>query len=142
MATAADIVVKAREYLGTPWQHQGRRKGLGVDCAGLIICVAHELGLSEFDVTDYGRTPNPQRMGELLDAHMDRVFVSQAEPGDVLWMAFDADPQHLAIVTDIGIIHALSNLSGGISRVAEHRLNYTWRQRIRRAYRYRGIQWN
>ena len=29
-----DIVAAAREYLDTPFVHQGRVKGVGIDCAG------------------------------------------------------------------------------------------------------------
>ena len=31
------IVAEARTWLDTPYLHQGRRKGHGVDCLGLVI---------------------------------------------------------------------------------------------------------
>ena len=49
------IVATAREYLLTPFHHQGRKKGVGIDCVGLIACVGHELGILDYDCTDYSR---------------------------------------------------------------------------------------
>ncbi len=51
MATGLEVVRVARTWLGTPYHHQGRVKGAGVDCAGLSVGVAKELGLSDVDVT-------------------------------------------------------------------------------------------
>jgi len=31
------IIEKAREFIDTPYEHQGRLKGIGIDCCGLII---------------------------------------------------------------------------------------------------------
>lgn len=49
------IIAKAREFIGTPYLHQGRVKGAGIDCCGLVIQVAKELGLSDYDLTGYSR---------------------------------------------------------------------------------------
>ncbi len=38
--SGSDVVRTARTWLGTPYHHQGRLKGVGVDCAGLLIGVA------------------------------------------------------------------------------------------------------
>ena len=35
--TADDIVNAARECVGTPFRHQGRVLGVGLDCAGLVL---------------------------------------------------------------------------------------------------------
>ena len=43
MATGLDVVRMARTWLGTPYHHQGRVKGAGVDCGGLVIGVARFL---------------------------------------------------------------------------------------------------
>jgi len=31
------IIEKAREFIDTPYEHQGRLKGIGIDCCGLIM---------------------------------------------------------------------------------------------------------
>lgn len=132
MTTRAEIVAQARKYLNVRWHHQARSTA-GMDCIGLVICVAHDLGLSDFDITDYGRTPDPRMMLALLRENMDAVTTPQE--GDILLMRFEAEPQHVAIVTDIGIIHAYAQMR----RVVEHRLDSLWQSRVIAAYAYKGI---
>lgn len=49
------IVASARSIIGTPYVHQGRVKGVGVDCVGTILIVAKELNLTQFEISGYGR---------------------------------------------------------------------------------------
>ena len=86
------IVKTAREWVNTPFHHQGRVKGDGVDCAGLIIGVAHELKLSDFDYTSYGREPSKNMLTRLLDEHCERK--KKLKPGCILLMRFVTEPQH------------------------------------------------
>lgn len=141
--TGADVVAEARTWLRTPYSHQGRSKGLGVDCAGLVIGVARNLGLvaPDFDVTGYSRQPDGtliERCGELMRA----IVADQIAPGDVLATKFDQDPCHLAIVGDhphgLSIIHALCR-SNGRGMVVEHRLDTINRARIVGAFRLGGL---
>ena len=135
------VVTEARSWMGTPFQHQARVKGVGVDCAGLIIGVAHALAISDFDITDYGRIPLPAEMGALLAEHLDPIGQGGLQPGDILWLVVDVDPQHLAIVTaimpEITIIHAFAH--GGINKVVEHNAGRLWLSKIAGCYRYRGV---
>jgi NlpC/P60 family putative phage cell wall peptidase len=39
MPSANSIVAEALTWVGTPYRHQGRRKGVGCDCLGLLIGV-------------------------------------------------------------------------------------------------------
>lgn len=133
MTTRQQIVDEARSYLGCRWHHQGRSRA-GVDCIGLVIRVAHALGLSTFDIADYSRQPDPTMMRGLLALHMEPVASPQI--GDVLLMKFEREPQHVAIVTDQGIIHAYAQAR----RVVEHRLDSLWKSRIVGAYQFKGIE--
>lgn len=135
MTTRQQIVDEARDWLGTRWFHQGRSRA-GVDCIGLVIRVAHALGLSTFDTADYSRQPDPVRMRALLDEHMTKIPVASAQIGDMLLMRFEKEPQHVAIVTDLGIIHAYAQ----VRRVVEHRLDSVWRARVVAAYQFKGIE--
>lgn len=132
MVTRQDVVDAAREFMGTRWHHQGRNRA-GIDCIGLVIAVAHQLGLSDYDTTGYGRIPDGRVLCKLLDQHMQRTDNSNL--GDVLLMRFEKNPQHVAIVTDIGIIHAYANAR----RVVEHRLDAVWAARVVGSYRFKGI---
>lgn len=54
--TRDDVVTEARNWLGTPWRHQGR-SAQGVDCVGLGVAVAQALGVSHEDMPTYARQP-------------------------------------------------------------------------------------
>ena len=64
MSTHADAVRVARTYIGTPFHHMGRLPGVGLDCAGLLVCVARELKLvaPDFDTPAYAPTPDGTSM--------------------------------------------------------------------------------
>lgn len=130
----ADVVAAARAYIGVPYMHQGRTVH-GMDCIGLVVRVAHDLGLSSYDIDGYARVPSGLRMQRLLAENCQKIKIADADIGDVLHLAYDREPQHLALVTDRGIIHA-DNQRG----VVEHRLDLSNRRRIRGAYRLPGVE--
>lgn len=129
-----DVLVRAaRRCLGTSFRHQGRQPGRGLDCAGVIVCAARQCGLATYDVDNYARLPRGDAMQRhLAAAGLGVVDLAAALPGDVLLMHFTREAQHLALVTDRGILHAYQQ----IGRVVEHRLDETWRRRIVAAYRF------
>ncbi|RLJ20809.1 peptidase P60 [bacterium endosymbiont of Escarpia laminata] len=135
--TPDQVIAEARTWVGTPFGHQGRIKGRRVDCAGVIIGVARALGLSQFDSRDYGRSPNPERMGAILRSELIEIPVIDAEPGCVFWMAFDADPQHVAIYTGTNLIHAYSMAE----KCVEHRMDSQLRTKIRAAFQFKKVDY-
>jgi cell wall-associated NlpC family hydrolase len=139
---AKEIVALARETLGTPYQHQGRVNGLALDCAGVPVYVGKRLGMDFADVTGYGRLPMPDEMRAALDRALVRVAKSDVSPGDVAWIRFKSEPQHLAIVGDyvhggLSLIHAYNG--GGLRAVVEHHLDAAWMGRIVAVWRYPGV---
>lgn len=126
------IIHAARSYIGVPWKHQGRSIH-GLDCAGLVVRVAHDLELSAFDTSDYGRDPLGGRLQLILE--QEAVRNDQYQLGSILLMRFKDEPQHLAIVSDYGIIHA----HAAVRKVVEHRLDDLWRSRIVAAYDFPGV---
>lgn len=134
MSRAAQIVAAAKTAIGTPFRHQGRMVGKGLDCAGLAIHCAQSAGISTYDENDYPRQPGGGRLEAAFDKQpeLKRIKISEMMPGDILLMTFEGQPQHVAIVSEIGIIHAYEP----IGRVVEHGLNKFWRSRIVRAYRF------
>lgn len=138
MTTADEVVSTARNWIGVKFRHQGRDR-TGVDCAGLVICVAKELGLTDFDTTGYARRiTDGIYIRRLCEQEMD--MTETTEPGDVLLMRFCTYPSHLAIVATypsggLSIIHAYAQAR----RVVEHRLDETWERRIVQSYRLKGI---
>jgi len=39
MSVADEVVAETRSWVGTPYRHQGTRKGVGCDCIGLVMGV-------------------------------------------------------------------------------------------------------
>lgn len=130
------VVAAARNWLGTPFHHQGRLKGVGVDCAGVVVGVAKELDLSAFDITGYGHRPNSREMEQLCYSEMSCVVQSQMQPGNVLLLEVDNQPQHLAFVTDIGMLHSYAPLRC----VVEHRIDEEWKSRILGVFELPGVE--
>lgn len=135
---ADETVAAARACMKTPFKHQGRVPGLGLDCAGLLVQIFRALDLPHIDEFGYPRNPYDGQLEKILDSQpsMRRIPPADAAPGDALAMRIRTAPQHIAIVTaDVAghryIIHA-SEEHGG---VVEHRLDSLWSARVMRAYR-------
>ena len=135
--TRNEIVNAARQWRGTQFVHQGRTKH-GVDCIGLVLNVAWELGAlpRNYDVQGYERMPDGSLFSEC-----DRLLKRIPAPvyGCVVAMKFDTDPQHIAIVgqhkSSLTLIHALSSEG----RVVEHRLLWPWPGRIVGCFDFPGL---
>ena len=135
------IVAEARTWLGTRFHHQARLKGVGCDCAGLVVGVCKALGLSDFDKTDYTRQPDGVMLKRVCDENMTAIPLAEVRPGDALLFRFEQDPQHLAIVGDyahggLSIIHAYAPAR----KVIETRLDSAWLARAVSAYRLPGVE--
>lgn len=127
------LVNVARQWLGTPFRHEGR-SAAGVDCYGLLIVVATETGLDIPIESGYGKRPSGSHMRKMLEQYATPVPISEMQLADILHVKFSDQPQHLAIVSGVAplrIIHA-DAIAG---RVVEHGLSDEWRSRVRGCYR-------
>lgn len=106
-ATDADrdaFVAVARSYVGTPFHHEGRLPGVGLDCIGSPVCAGIASGFDVRDVRGYPLRPNGM-LKKMLDERL--INVPTMLTGDLLLMRFDhEEPHHLAIFTGKTIIHA------------------------------------
>ncbi len=133
------MIEKMREFLGTPFHHQGRVKGVGVDCAGLLIEGTKEAGLKGVpDLTGYRRSPDGSTLQQIMDDYLDRVPKGENwQVGDILLFQFDGVmPQHMGMVTQFDppyMIHAYSVAR----KVVEHIVDDIWLKRLVRVYRIR-----
>ena len=129
-----DIIIEARSWMGTPYRHQGRMKGIGADCAGIVIGIANALGLAHCDRRGYSRLPGTEFQLE-VSRQLVPIPFQELLPGDLLTFAFRSHPQHIAIVTDIEPLKILhSHFSAG--RCIEQALDDAWRSRIRGSWRF------
>ena len=145
MNARAEVIRIARSYINTKFHHMGRKPGVGLDCAGVPICVARELGTvtQDFDVPPYTPTPDGHTMLEWCNQNLTRVQQEEMLPGDMIITVVDKDPQHIGILADyqhggLSIIHA-SNTSSP-PRVIETRLMFSRVLRFVAAYALPGIK--
>lgn len=133
---AADIVAAARELIDTPFRHQGRAPGVGLDCAGVFVLVCRAFGLPVEDEPAYGRNPYKGLLEKCVarQPFMTKVPKDEAREGDILLMRFDGEPQHIAIHAGETMIHSYEH----VGRVVEHRISSMWRARIVHVYRFEG----
>ncbi|MBF0562136.1 MAG: C40 family peptidase [Alphaproteobacteria bacterium] len=135
---AENIIRAARAYLGVRFRHQGRTEA-GIDCAGLIILVARDLGLFDLNFTAYSHAPDGRTVNSLLHQYLDEVAPGEMRLGDVVFMAFQPFPQHLGILADAGKPFSLIHAYAQARMVIEHRLDDDWMDRIRSVHRFRGV---
>lgn len=153
MIARDDILREAREWIGTPYRHQGSCKGAGADCLGLVRGVWRAL---------YGREPEPPppysrdwaeadpRESFLAAArrHMQEGDPARAGPGDVLLFRWrDGAPVKHAGILSPGpacgprpgagacLIHAYEGVA-----VTESPLLPAWRRRIAAAFSFPGTE--
>lgn len=120
------IVQSALSWLGTPYHHQARVKGAGVDCAQLVAGVAEECGYIKPGMIIQNYSPEwhlhnrEERMINLL-LEFGCIEAQEHEPGDILAFKFGRVCSHLGIyVGNDQFVHArvdqgkvvLNNLSG------------------------------
>lgn len=137
--TGAEICTAARDWRGVKWRHQGRSRE-GIDCCGLVIVVAKELGYFDFDVTDYARVATDESMLRYCREHFAQIGQAELQPGDVVVMRFDPN-RHMALIGDypgggLSLIHAYSLAP---RKVVEQRLDEAWRRKILGCFRFRGL---
>jgi len=134
----SDLVLAAYTFLGTPFHHQGRLPGVGLDCAGVVVCALKRIGYPVADIAGYGRIPSQGIFTSAITSHCDQIQQDEIEPGDLMMFAFRSEPQHVAIVSathPVMLIHAYQD----VGRVVENSLDATWQSRLRGCYRLRGI---
>lgn len=138
------ILKVARSWLNTKFHYGGRIKinkinyG-GIDCIGLIMKVGEEINsryndknIISLDKTNYSKYPNNFEMKEFLDTYFIKISKNQLKVGDIVYMNFNNNLEHVAIVSNIGIIHCYVEAK----KVVENTINEYWYNKIKGFYRY------
>lgn len=145
--TGAEIVAAGRQYLGTRWVHQGRSRS-GVDCVGLLVLVARDLGIPHQDVRNYDRRPAEGQLERILGEQLVAIPRHEVRIGDVVALEDRQSRQvcHVGILTDgarpFALLHAWIRMPERIQKrgVVEMRLSEDWKKRIRTAYSWPGLE--
>ena len=133
MNTAA-FIATAKTYEGTPFLHQGRLPGVGLDCGGVVVCALRAVGYRVIDVVGYGRLPGKGMLEKIVEENCDKIEPGDLQDGDILIFRFAREPQHVAIHAGGQLIHAWQD----IGRVVVHDFDAVWRRRLTGCYRVRG----
>jgi hypothetical protein len=139
------VVEKARTWLNTPFHPQGRIKGIGCDCLGLILGVADEVdavsckygrSLCNYDIETYSFLRDGKLLDNAMKTHLFEIqrthWMTEILIGYVLLLSFGKSHRHLAIVSEVmkdgqfRIIHSCL----GVRRVIEHVINQCWLSNI------------
>lgn len=130
------MIEAARACLGTPFHHQGRVAGAGLDCIGLLIVAMQAAGLEVEDRTDYGPRPDGVSLIAALEAHgWARIETGEINGGDVLVFRYDHQPQHVALATSsTTLIHSFAP----VGKVVETAIGAYWMRRLVGVYRLEG----
>lgn len=110
MTTREAVVTEAMTWLRTPYHHQARVKGAGVDCAQLLIQVYSKVGLvPEIDVGNYPHDWHMHNGEERFLGWIQKYGkqVEQPKAGDIALFKFGRCVSHGSIVVEWPtIIHA------------------------------------
>jgi len=125
------ILDSARSWIGTRFRYHGRVKinqkncG-GVDCLGFILGVADEIGakykgkpLSFYDNISYKKIPQKNQLRDAMDKYFININPKDIQIGDIALFQINKEIQHLAIISNVGLIHCYLQARG----VVEHNLN-------------------
>lgn len=142
MASRADIIRVARSWINTPFKHQGRTRR-GVDCVGLVSCVARELGLSSYDSTHYSRRPSEDPsvfLSHFRDNCEEILPWPKASLGDILVFSHQSLPCHVGILSETrreaSVIHSVA----AYRCVRETTLDEFWRPAVKFAFRFPNVK--
>ena len=129
------MIVAARHCLGTPFHHQGRLPGVGLDCIGLIVVALRATGMQVHDRSDYGRRPDGHSLVAAL-LKQGAVKSTVIAAGDVLLFRYDGQPQHAALATGPDtLIHSFAPAGA----VVETAIGLYWRRRLTGIYRFHAL---
>lgn len=103
------MVEAARSCIGTPFRHQGRVPGVGLDCVGVIVCALRAVGIEPCEPGHYSMDPDPGILLDCIKRVGHRVPRDRAIPGDMLamWWSRETMPKHVAMLVEPDrIVHA------------------------------------
>lgn len=142
MATRAKLIAVARTWIDVPAIASGAQRR-GVNCLGLLVGVVRELGGFEKLVEEaekhvgFRRPATPKDMLHKLvsSKYFRTVRPIELQPGNFVLLSTREGPQHVALVTEPGIIlHAAQEKK----KVIEHRIPEGWR--VVREFEFVGIE--
>jgi len=136
MTKREQFVEEAKSWINTPFHHQGRTKGRGCDCLGLILGAASNVGINPYDDSiKYSHHVHTPTLIRNLRKYLVPISFEESKPGDILLLVDKGDPVHLGIRSEKGFIHSYAQSR----RVTDQIINEEWRNKILSVFRFPEI---
>jgi len=136
MRSRRQIVTEARKFIGVPFRHEGRDPHVGLNCAGLVLCVAKNCGLlSDEAIRELRRTPHGADALRVAKTLLDEISIDEISEGDLV-MSLCMTGEASGIISQSEprkIIHVDDAV---VEELFPPWLNWT----ISGAFRFRGVQ--
>lgn len=148
-STRDAIVAEARSWVLTPFMHQQRLKGVGVDCVGVIVGTGESCQVLSINPLEwaafaaYTRQPNPNRMLRgmrkfLVELETPREQI--APIGSIGWFGWrEGIPMHLAIVAEYEGRPTMIHAYEPIKKCVENTIDSEWLGRLQSWWAYPGV---
>lgn len=140
------VFQEARTWVGTPYAHQHRLKGGGVDCVGLILGVGIALDIMDWSLerwapfSKYSRTPNPAKMRDGMATFLTEIPKGAPTLGRIVWMQWrDGLPMHLGIIGELDGRPTLIHAYQGVDKCTEHGFEDPWPGSVESVWKYPGM---
>jgi murein DD-endopeptidase / murein LD-carboxypeptidase len=127
MMQAEKLAAAAADCVGAKFRLQGRDPSTGLDCVGLLVWCARQIGLTVSDQQDYVLDSSATLLTPHLIASGFRERGTLVAPaGDILIFNLNNCLNHAAICTTRGMVHADIRFR----RVVEHRVDDFWQSHL------------
>ncbi len=131
MTTTKAVIEEALIWIGSPYKSSGAQE-CGANCLGVFGGILRNIGSLEglvAEIEHHAKYAKPIRSGEFLRLLIASDYLETIRPleykvGDFLLMRVRDEPQHMALITEPGIVLHASSLHG---RVIRHGLPKNWR---------------
>lgn len=95
MQTIAEV---AESLVGTPFRHQGRRPGVGLDCVGVVYAACRGAGVQVEDFRSYLRMPSADVLDQEMGKRFRRIEPAAASAGDIIVIGGKSGGRHVGVI--------------------------------------------
>jgi cell wall-associated NlpC family hydrolase len=122
----SEFIAFARACIDTPFRHQGRVPGVGLDCVGLVVAAAREVSIPVIDNLTYPHNPSDAFLRHMLvDVNgLTPCAFDDDQVADLLLLRYTKRATHVAIRTDGGLVHATADI-GKVVELEVARIDFT-----------------
>ena len=122
MQRASKILSAARKWVGTPYVHQRREIGIGVDCIQFVIAVGVEVGaVKNIGIDKYRLLNSPTKIREYLEQYGEKL--EKPKLGCVVYWGSRINlPTHFGILSELHEKPAIIHADYEVGKVVEHNI--------------------